>query len=272
MTLQRWLFNLMSSDPWETAIEAAIEAAARAQAEFGDAPVDREEILEGTRFVDMYEAAKRAKYASGRSKRDRYPRVDLSKRKVVITLHQMGFERRNPSNRWHLVTAHANVVRDDAAPYVARLHPADVRLVAANALDRSPWHSYNIEIEGNYRRRPGSDYWNGDRMGRSVLDVEMRNAARAAVVDGIEQVAAAGGEVVAVMPHCVSGRTKTSSGKMVPNRQGCPGFEIWREVGEWAARELGLALPGPGFELGGVPVHESWHGEHWRGGEGLTLL
>ena len=78
----------------------------------------------------------------------------------------------------------------------------------------------------------------------------------------------AGGEVVAIMPHRVTGRGRNGR----PNRPLCPGHEIWSQVGEWAARHLDLAMPGSEFAMGGLTIPDSWHGEHYRGGEGLTLL
>ena len=88
------------------------------------------------------------------------------------------------------------------------------------------------------------------------------------MVDLIRDVEDNDGEVVAIMPHRVTGRGR--GGK--PNRPLCPGWEIWGEVGEWCARHLDLPMPGPDFELGGLTIPESWHGPHYQGGEGLTLL
>ena len=265
--MHRYLTSLIQSAPWGDAIDLLLAAMAEAQREHGDPPIDAESIVDGCRFVDAYEAAARAKYPSGRNKRTRYKPVDLSRRQVVVMLHAMGFERARTSSRWPLVTCHRAVVRDDGDAYIQRLHPVTTRLVAGNAVDRSPWHGVHIEVEGNYAS-PEGKYWAGDRMGRSVLDEDMRDAARAAVVDLIREVEDRGGEVVAVMPHRVTGRG--SNGR--PNRPLCPGHEIWSQVGEWSARYLDLALPGPDFAMGGLTIPDSWHGEHWRGGEGLTLL
>lgn len=266
------LIKIFDSLAWEDAIESALEQMAEAQREHGDPPIDREEILAGTRFVDAYTAAARAKYRGGRNKRTRYKPVDLERRQVVVMLHAMGFERSRASSRWPLVTCHRAVVDDGEGAYVQRLHPVTTRLIAGNAIDRAPWHGVHIEIEGNYGT-PEGKFWSPEKMGRTVLTETMRDAARAAVVDLIRDVEEQGGEVVAIMPHRVTGRGRSKrTGKLYPNRPLCPGHEIWSQVGEWGARHLDLAMPGPDFELGGLTIPDTWHGPEWRGGEGLTLL
>jgi hypothetical protein len=210
--------------------------------------------------VDLTTAAAKAKYTSGslkgKLKRIAYPPVPLAKRRVVIALHQFGVEipARWPS--WHKVTCHWGI-RTDAVPL--HVHPVTTRLMATNRFDRAPWHAVAIEFAGNFEGVDGSGRWShGERNGRGRVSQAQIVAGRWTVAKIIEQVAEAGGKVEGIVPHLIAGRD--SRGR--PNRQICPGSRIWSEVGEWSAAEFGLAIPGPGFALGGLPLTPTWHGPY----------
>ncbi len=208
-------------------------------------------------FADLEQRAATARYDNGAIKRTRYPRVDLRRRRVVIVCHQTGVERSSASDRWHLVTAH-RVVKPDGT--VCRLHPLDVRLVAANRLDRAPWHAISIEVGGNFEGIDGSGRWASPQtMGRGRASDLQIVAARAAVVEIVKSVASMGASVEAVLAHRVSGRNRNG----VPNRQICCGSRIYSEVVEWSGAELGLAVAGPTFKAGGLTIPEQWHGRFW---------
>lgn len=207
--------------------------------------------------LDLEAKAAAAKYADGRVKRTAHARVKLATRKVVIVLHQVGAERPSSNSRWHLITAHSTIKPDGTR---CHLHPLDVRLVEANAFDRPPWHGLGIEVGGNFEGIDGTgNWWAPDKMGRGRASDAQLEATRQEVADLCERVATMGARVIGIAPHRVSGR----DAKGRPNRTLCPGSRVWSEVGEWAGAELGLAVPGPAFKLGGTVVPEAWHGRHW---------
>lgn len=213
--------------------------------------------------VDMTERARDVAYERGRSikgkaKRTLYPRADLSRREVVIVLHQTGVERAETSSRWHHVTAHYVVTPGGR---VLRLHPIDVRLVAANRLDRAPYHAISIEFAGNFEGVDGSGRWfAGDRMGRGRASEAQVAAGRWLCRRICRDVAAKGSSVAAIAPHRISGRD--SAGR--PNRQLCPGSRVWSEVAERVCAADGVPVPAPGVTVGGAPIPDEWHGDRWH--------
>lgn len=213
-----------------------------------------------TSIVDVRDKAAAAVYRSGslagKSKRRLYPPVVLAKRRVVIGLHQMGVEIPTSWPSWWKVTCHY-AVRPDGS--IAIVHPIDRRLVCTNRVDRAPWHCIGIEFAGNFEGVDGTGNWAlPARNGRGRAGEAQLSAGRWLVRHIVGEVAGLGGVVEGILPHRVTGRD--SRGR--PNRQICPGSRIWSEVGEWSAAELGLAVPGPDFALGGLTIPESWHGRH----------
>lgn len=232
------------------------------------ADVDEQARAEGDRAVvvptpgkiypvqDLMTKAATARYADGRVKRTAYPRVDLSKRRVLIWLHQVGAERADSNARWHLTTAHSAIKPSGTR---CRLHPVNVRLVCQNRGDRSPWAGVGIEIGGNFEGVDGTGNWyRPDKFGRGRMSDAQVDATRQEVVAVIQAVADLGGVVEGIAPHIIAGRDKAGR----PNRQLCPGSRAWSQVGEWAGAELGLKIPGPKFHLGGMPIPPSWYGPH----------
>ena len=121
----------------------------------------------GFPVVDVSDRAARATYSNGKNKRNRFRRVNLKQRKVILMLHQMGVQRSPTSSRWPLVTAH-RVIGPNGTRY--RLHPLDRRLVAGNRADRAPYHAVHIEFAGNLEGHPGAgNWWRPDIYGRGKL-------------------------------------------------------------------------------------------------------
>lgn len=212
--------------------------------------------------ADMQARAATATYRSGsykgKRKRTLFPRVDLRRRRVVVVLHQTGFEAPSSSSIWPRVTCHRAILPDAT---VALVHPIDVRLVAANRLDRAPWHAISIEIGGNFERDDGRGNWHaGDTAGRGRASDGQLQAAFDCIGLLCSEVRSMGGVVEAVLPHRVAGRDKRGR----PNRQACPGSRVWSLVGERAGAELGLAVPDERFVIGGSAIPASWHGPHWQ--------
>lgn len=206
--------------------------------------------------IELYKLGAGARYPSGRAKRTRYAPVDLSERKVVGMVHQAGFERGETRSidRAHLMTAHTVVTPQGKR---CRIHPPSTRLVAGNRVDRAPYHGLHIEVIGNFERIDGTGtWWSPDRMGAGRASEAQIAAVNAELRHWDETVP---GGLWAAMPHAVAGRD--SKGR--PNREGCCGSRLHAECVEWAGAEMGVLVPGPGFELGGVEVDPRWHGRHW---------
>lgn len=210
--------------------------------------------------VDVEAKAANVTYGpGGQVKRTRFRRVRLARRRVLISLHQTGVER--TSERWrrsaHRVTCH-RFVGPLGTRY--RVHPLGVRLVATNRLDRSPYHCIAIELGGNFERIDGTGSWyRPERFGFGRATDAQLDAAFEEVRQVCAEVSDAGGVVEGVVPHIIAGRDRRGR----PNRQACPGSRQWSEVGERAGAELGLAVPGEDFAVGGLAVPEAWHGPFW---------
>lgn len=212
--------------------------------------------------IDMPDQARDVVYERGRSikgkrKRTLYPRVELARREVVIVLHQTGVQRAETSSRWHHVTAHYVITPGGR---ILHLHPIDVRLVAANRLDRSPYHAISIEFAGNFEGVDGTGRWfAGDRMGRGRASEAQVAAGRWLCRRLCRDVAAAGSSVAAIVPHRIAGRGRDGQ----PNRQLCPGSRVWSEVAERVCAADGVPIPAPGVTIGGAPIPDEWHGPMW---------
>lgn len=265
--LWRLLFPSDASADWGSTVEAAEPGEVERVAEervLADSVVDTAKVYPQ---IDLEKRAATCKYPhNGKVKRTRYRRVNLAKRIVVIMVHQMGVERGESSRRWHRTTCH-RCIGPSGNRY--RVHPLDVRLVAANAMDRKPFHTITIEIAGNFEEVDGEGtWWKPEKMGRGRASNAQIEATLQEIDTIIAEVSELGGEVVIIMPHRVSGRNKRGK----PNRPLCCGSRVWSLVGERAARNHDLAVPAKGWSIGGTPIPESWHGPHWRGGEGLKVL
>ena len=219
--------------------------------------------------VDMLGKAAAVTYTRGsyrgKVKRSLFPRVDLTRREVVICLHQTGVERRDDSSRWHLVTAHYVITPHGR---ICHLHPIDVRLIAANRLDRAPYHAISIEFAGNFEGVDGAgDWWAPSQMGRGRATEAQLHAGRWLVRRIARDVAGKRATVAAIVPHRISGRD--TAGR--PNRPLCPGSRVWGEVAERVCAADGIPIPRPGVEVGGSPVPETWRSVAWATIDDLGL-
>jgi len=210
--------------------------------------------------INLEAKAATVKDDSGKVKRTRYPAVDLSRRIVLIGLHQAGVER--GEGRWlqtaHRVTCH-RAIGPSGNRY--RVHPLDRRLTCTNRLDRDPYHCVGIEVLANLEGVEGDGNWyKPASFGYGRFGAAQQAALRQEIAAICEEVAGEhGGVVVGIAPHRVVGVGK--NGK--PNRQICCGSAIWSRGGEWAGAELGLRVPGPEWSKGGLPIPREWHGEYW---------
>jgi hypothetical protein len=208
------------------------------------------------KVVDLVDEAARARYADGTVKRTAYPRVELHRRRLVIGLHQMGVEVPSTWPSFSRVSAHYVVLPDGS---IVWLHPHDVRLRCTNRVDRAPWHCIGIEFAGNFEGIDGNGRWAGPpRNGQGRASDAQIASGRWLVQEIVRHVGRAGATVEGILPHRTTGRDKRGG----PNRQICPGSRVWGEVGEWAGAELGLAIPGDTWALGGLPVPAEWRSEH----------
>ncbi len=261
-----WPFVRDASDDWAEFLEPPTELELqecrdeRAQCDAAPPLVDVPNIVRYP-VVDLQDAAARVQYRNGKVKRTRYRPNDLAKLKVVISLHQAGVER--PESRWqqsaHRVTCH-RAIGPTGVRY--KVHPLETRLVSTNRFDRSPYACIAIEFLGNFEGTDGSGRWyQPERFGAGRATDAQIEAGFIEVGEICEDVRSCGAEamVVAIGPHIVAGRDKRGQ----PNRQFCCGSRQWSLVGERAGAELDLAVPGPDFSLGGLPIPDSWHGPYW---------
>ena len=214
------------------------------------------------RVVSLEERSSQAVYTRGRGlegkrKRTLYRPVDLTTREVVIVLHQIGANMSDAHRLLPRVTAHYVVGMTGT---IFALHPVTTRLVAANRLDRSPYHAISIEFAGNFEGIDGTGNWYApSRNGRGRASDEQLASGRWLVRRICRDVAGMGSSVAAIVPHRISGAD--SRGR--PNRPLCPGSRVWQEVAERVCRADGVPVPAPGARLAGTAIPDSWHGPHW---------
>ena len=232
------------------------EIIARAEKSAGGQTVTRVDAL--APVINMYDAAKSIRYKSGRKRliRTRFPPRDLSKFRVLIMLHQTGSEK--SLRAWGMRAKHVvghTVILPDA--HRARLHPANIRLVAGNRLDRAPFHTIHIEVAGNFEGDEGAgNWWKPEKFGYGEPTEMQVFAAREEVRYYTEEIVPAlGGKVIGCVSHRISGVNR----KGKPNRNLCCGWRLHGGVVEWSGAELGLAVPASDCTFGGLDV-SSWHG------------
>lgn len=208
--------------------------------------------------VDFREKAAEATYSNGRNKLTRYRRNDLSKLRVILALHQTGFERserRLMQSAWRITAS--RVIGPTGQRY--RNFPLDVRLISTNRLDRAPWACIPLEFVGNFERIDGTGtWWAPDRFGRGRATEDQIMGGRAEILAIDRALDAIGVDLWGIAPHIVAGRDKRGN----PNRHACCASRLWSEVGEWAGAMLGLRIPGPGWSCGGLPIPPEWYGPY----------
>ena len=175
--------------------------------------------------------------------RERRPReVDL------IVLHQTGTPRPADLAAPGLdrVKAHALVLDSGE---VRQLHPWLARLRYGSGA----WNSRCISVEhranlpGRYHRGEPR-WWRPDLVPPEAWSADERRAQVLASRDLLRLLVAELPAVRFIAPH-----------RMVQaGKGGCCGPDLWREVGEWAIRELGLVLPQP--HEGGSALPPTWRG------------
>ena len=244
-----------ASEQWEDAIEHLREGAEGLDdesPEYSYPVVDKRFEAATVR----YRPSKRRKALGlpGRVKRTRYRPVDLRKRRVVLVLHQAGvvisrasLERRRAKK----ITGHEAWSTDGT---VFLIHPDETRLVAANRLDRDPFHAINIEVVGNFAGVEGEGrFFQPERFGRSVITPEFSAFAKQRLTDRIVGLRAIGIEPYMLAPHRVAGRDENGN----PNRQICCASGLWG-IAEEVAAELAVPVPDDDYAIGGLPIPKSW--------------
>jgi len=157
-------------------------------------------------------------------------------------LHQTGFEWRFANAMWSRVRAHFVVHRCGT---VSQLHPITTRM-RFGCGHGNAW-AVNIECEGNYPlayRNGKPVHWQPEKFGRSVLE------------EAPAQVEAARG-LLAWLVGQVPGLRVGAHRQLEEEKSGCCGPDLWREVGQYAIDELGLAaMP----TNGGLDIPDDWRG------------
>jgi hypothetical protein len=186
----------------------------------------------------------RTSHAPGRYRlRDRAPsEVDL------VVLHQTGTQQDLPQSTLDKTRAHALILDDGT---VLRLHPWTARLRYGSG----PWNARCITIEhranlpGRYvkgqgrwwRPAPPKNFEGTPAAWRARCDAELSpdtwdaDARRAQVLASRALLRQLRDELPAL--KFIGAHRQVQAGK-----GGCPGPDLWREVGEWAIRELGFEL------------------------------
>lgn len=168
-------------------------------------------------------------------------RARLPSEVQAVVLHQTAFSGWSTNNpMWARIRAHY-VVRQDGS--VLMLHHPTVRMRYGSGPCNA--RGVTVEHEGNLPSDSGA-YWKPERYGRDVLDQHPEQVAASRAL--VRMLCAEYPTIGLVIAHRHIDARK-------PN---CPGPDIWREVGEWAKRELALVEPAP--LPAGLPLPNTWRG------------
>jgi len=165
-----------------------------------------------------------------------------------ITLHQTAVVLGEKPERWHTLNAHFGITRAGRTLYVCLVTRVVWHGNGFNASD------IGIEIDGYFEGIEGQrrTLWNppSDPQRRALTPTqEQIEATRRTIRWLCESAQQHGGKIQFIHAHRQSSR----------DRQSDPGSFIWREVGLWAQRELGLSDGGRNFTLGtGLAIPEAW--------------
>lgn len=168
-----------------------------------------------------------------KSLRKNKPRGEIT----ALVLHQMGFSRGNDTEKYRRVKAHYVITPDGT---IAQNHPISEYLYASNRLNKQ---SVAVEFAGNFPSTRGKAY-KPEKFGQHELT-------DAQISSGIDLVVHLMGTVnlTHIFPHRIAN----------PNRQNCPGPDIWYYIGEHCKKTFGLQDGGSGFKVGnGNPIPSSW--------------
>lgn len=162
----------------------------------------------------------------------------------TILLHQMGFEWLVTNPMWCKVRAHYAIHREGL---IDELSPIGIRMRYGSGDLNST--CITVEHEGNFPQYYQFGYprfWNPDRYGKSLIE------------DHPEQVIASRALLRGLVAANPSIKFVGAHRQISKSRPGCPGPDLWREVGTWAIDVLGLQemkkLPA------GKPIDDSWRG------------
>lgn len=170
-------------------------------------------------------------------------RRELSEVRAAI-LHQTGFGTWKIDNPlWPRVRAHFVVHRNGL---ISQNHRVETRMRYGSGL-ANPW-AVTIECEGNYALSYDDitgepRYWKPEKFGRDIIDDAPRQviAARALLA-----------HLVAEIPNLQVGAHR----HVEALKSGCPGPDLWREVGEWARENLNMPELPP--MASGLALPENW--------------
>jgi len=155
----------------------------------------------------------------------------------ALVLHQMAFSRGNDPSRYDNVTAHYAILPNGR---ILRLHPVSALLYASNGFNT---RSVAVEFAGNFPSTRGK-CWEARRFGCHTPTPEQIEAGRFLIRHLIREIG-----LTYVYAHRQAN----------PNRENCPGPDIWFHVGQWAVENLGLSDGGPDYKIGnGKPIPDSW--------------
>jgi len=160
---------------------------------------------------------------------------------TAAILHQTAFSGWKPNNpNWAKIKSHF-VVRRDGKVQI-NFDPTKRLRYGSNKANA---FGITIEHEGNYPNAAGV-WWEGDKFGEDhVEDAPAQVAASRRLLEILSERY----PIEHVYAHRQWDAGKTN----------CPGPDLWREVGEYAVKQLGLSDGGPGWHAeGGLSIPESW--------------
>jgi len=162
----------------------------------------------------------------------------------VVVLHQCGFVWKRENPMWARVRAHFVVHRDGL---IDELTPVATRMrYGSGHVNR---HCVTIEHEGNLPQAYSDDgrptYYKPEKFGAHVLD------------DAPAQVEASRALLRHLRESLPALRFVAAHRHISKGKPGCPGPDLWREVGEWSIHELGLEEHPVS---GGRPLLYTWRG------------
>ena len=163
----------------------------------------------------------------------------------LVVLHQTGFVWKRDNPMWAKVRAHFVIHRDGL---IDALTPVATRMrYGSGHVNR---HCVSIEHEGNYPQAYDAagkpTYYKPAKFGRHVLD------------DAPAQIQASRALLRHLRTSLPALRFVAAHRHIERGKPGCPGPDLWREIGQWSIRELGLEE----FPVdGGRPLLPTWRGE-----------
>ena len=167
---------------------------------------------------------------------------DLKKITAAV-LHQTSCHLGTKPERWYTLGAHFGLPPDGNIFYINKLN---VVMWHANWFNK---FSVGIEIDGNFQGLEGRDNTRWTPGGRkSSLTSAQIVAAKETIIWICKEVEKHGGRITDILAH-----RQTSK-----NRVNDPGSAIWKEIGLWAQKELGLNNEPLYTKGSGLTIPEEW--------------